>query len=164
MRFDNRSDAIVVGIADYAVTDRPRLLKTSGLGSCIGVAIYDETAGVSGLLHFMLPDSSETSGNYADAKFADTGIPSLLEAFTAAGGVPDRSWAKIAGGASMVEFDAADRSIGDRNLEAARRELAARSIAILETDVGGDFGRSLEFDGETGTLTVNSADRSKRLL
>lgn len=31
-----------VGIADFAVTDDGALLTTSGVGSCLGVGLYDE--------------------------------------------------------------------------------------------------------------------------
>lgn len=151
-------DAIPVGIAEYAVTDGTASLKTSGLGSCIGVVVHDEFAGVSGLLHFMLPEADGAGSRYQPAaKCADTGIESMLSEVTALGGDPARSWAKVAGGATMVDFHQTDRSIGERNVEAVRRELDVHDIPIRGTDFGGGYGRSLEFDPATGTLTVNSA-------
>ncbi|HML25802.1 MAG TPA: chemotaxis protein CheD, partial [Methanomethylovorans sp.] len=46
---------IVVGMADYAVTRSPEKLTTLGLGSCVGIALYDPVTKIGGLLHIMLP-------------------------------------------------------------------------------------------------------------
>ena len=50
---------IRVGIADLNVTFEPRKLITVGLGSCIGIAIYDMNVKIGGLAHIMLPDSTQ---------------------------------------------------------------------------------------------------------
>ena len=50
-------DLIKVGMADYKVGAAPSTLISYGLGSCIGLSLYDPTAKVGGLLHYMLPDS-----------------------------------------------------------------------------------------------------------
>ncbi|RLM40499.1 chemotaxis protein CheD, partial [Haloferax sp. Atlit-105R] len=70
-----QSGRIKVGIADYAVSSDQSTLTTSGLGSCIGVALYDPATGVSGLAHAMLPEI-EPGGE--PAKFADSSIELLL--------------------------------------------------------------------------------------
>ena len=67
--------------ADFQVSNDPRVtLVTYSLGSCIGVAIWDPTARVSGILHYMLPDSSISpeKAKTGPAMFADTGIPRLF--------------------------------------------------------------------------------------
>ncbi|MFP8954614.1 chemotaxis protein CheD (plasmid) [Natrialbaceae archaeon A-arb3/5] len=158
-------DPILVGIADYALTTADDSLKTSGLGSCIGVAVHDEFAGVSGLLHFMLPGAAEVAGDGRPAaKFADTGLTAMLSEFEALGGNAARSWAKVAGGATMVEFEQGAESIGERNVAAVRRELDAYGVSIAGTDFGGNRGRSIEFDPESGTLTITCADGVERRL
>ncbi|MEY7851688.1 chemotaxis protein CheD [Natrarchaeobius sp. A-rgal3] len=164
-RHDPSEGAILVGLADFAVTDESLSLKTSGLGSCIGVAVYDEFAGVSGLLHFMLPSAAAAnSRHHPDAKFADTGLSSMLSAFRDMGGEPARSRAKSAGAATMVDFDGTDRTIGERNVDALCRELEASGVTVAATDFGGQYGRSIEFDPETQTLTVTRADGVERVL
>lgn len=164
---DVRSDRepIAVGIAEYALTDRRRPLSTSGLGSCVAVAVHDADAGVSGLLHFMLPQATESKGRHdAEAKFADTGIESLLAEFEEYGGEPSRSWAKLAGGASMIEFSRSERSIGERNAAAATATLTDRGVSIVGTDFGGHSGRSVVFSPETGELIVKSASGEENRL
>lgn len=163
---DRDADGMIpVGTAEYALTNDGAPLKTSGLGSCIGVAIHDAAADVSGLLHFMLPAAADANGSHhPDAKFADTGIESMLAEFVARGGDPARSWAKLAGGATMLDLHRIEPPIGERNVVAVRRELESADVRIIETDFGGYHGRSLEFDPATGTLTVTSADGVTRRL
>ena len=52
-------DLIKVGMADYKVGAAPSTLISYGLGSCIGLSLYDPKAQVGGLLHYMLPDSKQ---------------------------------------------------------------------------------------------------------
>ena len=50
----NLDEMIKVGMADLKVGKSPDVLTTLGLGSCVGVAIYDPVTKISGLLHCML--------------------------------------------------------------------------------------------------------------
>ena len=65
---------IKVGMADLKACKCPDALTTLGLGSCVGVALYDPVTKIGGLLHCMLPDSTQFRNNSNIAKFADTGI------------------------------------------------------------------------------------------
>ena len=71
-------ETIKVGMADLKVAHAPDSLTTLGLGSCIGLTLYDPVAKVGGLVHFMLPDSTKLKNNTNIAKFGDTGIKELL--------------------------------------------------------------------------------------
>lgn len=150
-----------VGIADYAVTADGALLTTSGLGSCLGVGLYDEEAGIAGLAHVMLPTAPEEPPN--EAKFADTGVTAVLRTMCREGASPEGTTAKLAGASAMFEFDSQDEPIGERNVAVARATLDAADIPVVATDVGGGSGRSLRFDGTTGSLVVKSAGTERRL-
>ncbi len=79
------SEQIRVKIADYAVKKEEGMLITVGLGSCVGVALYDSFAKVAGLAHILLPDSALFKTPSNPAKFADTAIPLLLEQMISVG-------------------------------------------------------------------------------
>lgn len=141
-----------VGIAEWAVTTTGEQLVTEGLGSCLGIALFDDRAGVAGLIHVKLPtpDDHERASR---ATFADTGIDLLIEEMEREGASRHRLEAKLAGGSAM--FDFSERTgLGTRNVEQARERLSALSIPVVGTDVGGDRSRSLRFDGTSGELTV----------
>ena len=65
---------IKVGMADMNVCSGDDSIITLGLGSCVGVVLWDPSAKVCGMVHVMLPDSTAISQNTNRAKFADTGL------------------------------------------------------------------------------------------
>ena len=68
-------------MADFAVSNSPNLILTTySLGSCLGIAIYDEVARAGGLLHTMLPDSQlqPHKALLQPGMFVDTGLDALL--------------------------------------------------------------------------------------
>jgi len=124
--------------------------------------LYDEISKKAGLLHIMLPDSSLSRTETVNkAKFADTGVKELIIQI----GVPSyRLKAKMAGGAQMFQFSSARDTmrIGPRNVDAIREQLSLHRIPLLAEDVGGNSGRTIEFDPSTFQLhirTVNVGDR-----
>lgn len=159
-------EMIKVGMGDLKVCRYPDALTTLGLGSCIGVALYDPMTKVSGLLHFMLPDSTQIRNNSNRAKFADTGIEDLIDEMRKLGANPTRFVAKIAGGAQM--FSTIGTSdvlcVGQRNAEAAKRELARRRIRLLSEDTGLDYGRTVEFYSETGEYKIKSIGKGTKVI
>jgi chemotaxis protein CheD len=152
---------VKVGIADYETAVEGETLVTSGLGSCVGIALYDAENGVAGLAHAMLP---RNDGDENEAKYVDTGVPALLDEMRRSGADPDRVRAKMAGGSAMFDFSSADGTIGERNAAAARHTLDRLGIRLVAADVGGDHGRSLALDAATGQLTVRSANAGETTI
>jgi chemotaxis protein CheD len=149
---------IKVGIADLNVAYSPDKLITVGLGSCVGIAIYDKAAGLGGLAHIMLPDSSQFNKITNEIKFADLAIPILVDNMIKKGAKLKNMRAKIAGGASMFNFS--DKSIvmdiGNRNGIAVKDALRILSIPIVAEDIGGNKGRTLIFDTVSGVLSIRT--------
>jgi chemotaxis protein CheD len=156
-------ERVKVGIAEYQVASDGAVLTTSGLGSCLGVAIYDPESGVAGLVHVMLP-SKEGSDSDNDAKFADSGIRQLVSDLQRRGADRENLVAKIAGGSDMLDFSETGSGIGDRNAEVGRQTLEEFDISLEGTDVGGEHGRSLRLETDTGDLVVKSANRESLRL
>lgn len=128
------SQVIKVGIAQMDVVKIPNTIRTSGLGSCVGVVLYDETKKIAGLVHIMLPESSLGRTETINvAKFADSGIQALIAMLKLEGVQPFRLKAKIAGGAQMFKFtsDKDTMRIGPRNVEAVKRELKKMAFLLL---------------------------------
>lgn len=160
---DADPERVKVGIAEYEVTDGNVELTTSGLGSCVGVGLYDERTSAAGLIHVMLPTADEMQDG-KPAKFADTGTELLIEEMERLGARTGDMVAKIAGGSDMLDFSEGGSGIGDRNVKQVKATLEERGIPIVGEDVGGDHGRSLRLEAATGELTVKSANRTNRRL
>lgn len=160
---DRSQERLKVGIAEYEVTTAGADLTTSGLGSCIGVALYEASAEVAGLVHVMLPSAEDVSDSNP-AKFADTGVELLVEEMEGEGASTARVEAKLAGGSDMLDFSENGSGIGIRNVEQVEQTLESLNIPIVAKDVGGDHGRSLRLDGETGDLVVKSANKGSKTI
>jgi chemotaxis protein CheD len=149
---------IRVGIADLKTAEPPNKLITVGLGSCIGIAIYDSLTKVGGLAHIMLPDSTQFTNVNNPMKFADLAIPLLLEKMQKEGASKNRLKAKIAGGASMFNFS--DKSmimdIGNRNGISVKNVLKEIGIPIVGEDTGGNKGRTMVFDPGNGIVQLKT--------
>ena len=90
------ASTIKVSMADLKVAKAPDSLTTLGLGSCIGLTLYDPASKIGGLVHYMLPDSTKLRNNTNIAKFGDTGIRELYNQMIKNGANPRRMVAKIA--------------------------------------------------------------------
>ena len=165
-------DRVKVGVAEYAATTGESTLVTSGLGSCVGIALVDTDAEVAGLAHAMLPSIEDRGAAEATdggegrpaGKYVDTAVPGLLDAMADRGADPANVEARLAGGSAMFDFSSADGGVGDRNVAAAEAALQERGIPLVATDVGGDYGRSLTLDEATGSMSVRRAHGDTRTI
>lgn len=165
MILSNISDVIKVGIAQMDVVKVPKTIRTSGLGSCVGVVIYDDSKRIAGMVHVMLPDSSLGRTETINvAKFADTGVKALVELLKREGAQSFKLKAKIAGGAQMFQFtsDKGSMRIGPRNVEAVKEQLKKLNIPIVAEDTGGNSGRTIEFNPDTNKLNVRTVNQGVR--
>lgn len=149
---------IKVGMADLHASFHPCIITTLGLGSCVGVALYDSTTKVSGLAHVMLPSSTQARNNTNIAKFADTAIVKLIEDMIKLGARRERITAKLAGGAQMFAFNQSSDliRIGARNVIASKEILADLRIPVLAEDTGGNYGRTVELHSENGKFMIKT--------
>ena len=155
---------ITVGIADLNVAKAPDTLVTYALGSCVGVCLYDKDRKIAGMVHVMLPLSTEAASGGGDNKrrYADTGIKELVELMVRQGASKAGMTAKIAGGAQMFKVASAAFNIGERNIAAVKKVLAAYGIRIVAEDTGLDYGRTQFFHAETGTMEIRAATKGTK--
>ncbi|SDN19498.1 chemotaxis protein CheD [Acetanaerobacterium elongatum] len=164
------SNLVTVGISDMNVVNKPDRLITYALGSCVGICLFDVKVGVGGMAHIMLPSSTECVQNDNKMKFADTAIVLLIRRMEQAGASKARMTAKIAGGAQMFKMDGTYglndniMNIGKRNVAAVKKALADANIRIVAEDVGLNYGRTVEFDVQSGIMTVRSIGKANVTL
>lgn len=156
------NNMIKIGMAEMDLCSSPDAITTLGLGSCVGVVLYDPTKKLCGMVHVMLPDSTKIKNNENIAKFADTGIEELLRRMLAHGATKRSLIAKIAGGAQMFAFKSDNDMlrVGDRNVEAVKEKLAALQIPVVAQETGSNVGRTIEFYPESGELLIKSVGKT----
>lgn len=155
-----------VRIAHYAVARGSGRLVTIGLGSCVAIALHDGRFRVAGLAHVLLPDPSVARDADNPARFASTAVPLLVDAMRALG-ARGALTGKLAGGAALfgnMLSGGTGGQMGQRNIAAARAALAAAGIPLLAEETGGNSGRSVVLDVNTGALTVKSVRGGERVI
>ena len=159
-------DMIIVGMADLNAVKNPGALTTLGLGSCVGIALYDPVSKVAGLAHIMLPDSTQIQNNSNAAKFADTATIRLIFIMQRLGARKELLKAKIAGGAQMFDFHTTNEAlrIGDRNVEATLKFLALHGIPVIARDTGLNYGRTVELYAENGKFLIKTIGHGSRFI
>jgi chemotaxis protein CheD len=159
-------EVIKVGMADLKLVKAPGILTTLGLGSCVGIALYDKYNKIAGLAHIMLPSSKEIKNNDNKAKFADTGIELLIEKMVKEGALKKNLSAKIAGGSQMFSFNNTNNilKIGERNVLATKEKLKELNIKIISEDTGGNYGRTIELNSDDGSLLVKTIGHGIKVI
>lgn len=155
------SELIVVGISDLQIARDPDVLITYALGSCVGTCLYDPLLHIGGLSHVLLPQSSICNDNNL-MKYADTAIVELVRVLKKAGAEKYRLTAKIAGGAQM--FKTAGPGMGERNIASVKEELRKLNIPIIGEDTGKNYGRTVEFHPDDGTVYIKSVMHGNSVL
>ncbi|AKB20263.1 Chemotaxis protein CheD [Methanosarcina sp. WWM596] len=153
---------VMVGIGDCAIARSPVKIKTSGLGSCLGITLYDRQKKIGGLLHTMLPNIKGARIKDNPAKFTDAGIEYIVDEIIQMRGSKKKLGAKIVGGASM--FDNSHMNIGERNIKSARETLNRLGVEIIAEDTGRNYGRTIIFDTFTGDLLIKTILRGDKVI
>lgn len=146
---------MLIKIAEIAVVSDSVVLKTT-LGSCVGVILHDGESCTSGIAHILLPQ--RLRDDLAVGKYADTAIPNLLSRLLKQGVDKSKIRAYLTGGADMFCWSEDKRiaTVGEKNIDAAKRILADLHIPIVFEETGGNCGRTVLFDNRGGTIHVKT--------
>lgn len=162
------NEPLAVGLGELKGSRDPEAqLVCYGLGSCIGLALWDARSRAGTMAHIVLPDSALSRGPVVQpAKWADTAIPAALALMAELGASRSTTVARIAGGARMLNVVGAGSrlDIGARNIEAVREALRRHDLRLAAEDVGGTWGRTLSLNVGTGRLVVSTAGRGEQEL
>lgn len=159
----SRSQALRAG--ELRAAEAPGRLVIHGLGSCVAVFVYDPGTRIGGLAHILLPTAPPKIVD-RPGRYAPTAVTTLLDETLRLGARRSALLAKVTGGSRMfnLDGDTARPAIGQRNIEAALQALELARIAIVATDVGGDYGRTVEADLADGGLTIKTVRGAPRLI
>lgn len=158
----------LVGMAELYAVKGTAKYTCLGLGSCIGLALWDASVDVSGMIHIMLPEKFPNKPIDKIGKFADTGIPELIQQMEALGASKRRLVAAYAGGAQVFKFGSSTAGskleVGARNALATKEILGQLGIRVIGQDVGGTLGRTVTYDTATGEIRVRTVTGGEQSL
>lgn len=135
-----KSGSIYVHQGSYAVSADPNDVLTTVLGSCVATCLFDHQAGVGGMNHFLLP---ETSGDDVGTRLYGVNLMELLiNDLLRRGADRSRLQAKLFGGGNIIKSAS---GIGLQNMNFARKFLADEGVPCLAESLGGPCGRRIRF-------------------
>jgi len=148
---------LTVEIADLEIGTGNMLLVTTGIGSCVAIALHDAESRVGGLAHVLLPHAALSSRPSRPGKFPATAVPAMLARMRELGARGEIS-ARLIGGASMFGglLPSGAVGLGVRNVKAARQACVEHAVPVVAEAVGGTMGRSVFFDVATGRVQVRN--------
>ena len=157
-------NSIPVGLGEIQISRDPRdVLVAYGLGSCLGIGMYDPGLHLAGMLHALLPLHPDGNHDHSP-RYVDSGIVTLLAEMLRAGASRTRVVIRMAGGANMLVAPGFQQSfnIGSRNVESAIATLASLQLPLSSKEVGGNSGRTVRFYIADGRMTIRTMGNQER--
>lgn len=151
-------------MAEFKVIHNPCMLEALGIGACLAICLRDEKTKIAALAHVMLPEGKNIPPEVNPMRFVDKAIDAMLSSMVSLGCQKSDIKAKICGGADMFPNVPQLSETGKRNIEAARKKLAEEGIEIIAEDVGGNCGRSVYFDTETGEVIIHKIRQQEKRI
>lgn len=155
---------LFVNMGQMHVLKAEGLLTTVGLGSCIGLTLYDPVTKVGGMAHVFLSQSRKPEeAARLPGKYADTAVPALIKLVVSAGAQRSRLVAKMAGGAHLFpNLSSGGKTVGDQNIAAVTQHLKTAGIPLLAQDVAGAHGRKMKMSVSSGVVVVTAIGKEPR--
>lgn len=151
-------NTIEVNMAAMEIAQSPARLITRGLGSCLGITLYDPGKKIGGMVHPMLPDIDKAKIKSNPSRFVNSAIRNMCAELEKRGCARNQLIAKIFGGAHMFGFITADSilNVGQKNIEVAQTIFKEMGITVVASEIGGSFGRTIELNLEDGKVLVKT--------
>ena len=138
----------------------PYILQVLGLGSCVAVTFYHQKTKSGIMAHVVLPsrDREDQKTPHLKGKYANIAVEELVNWAMKNKISASELEIKLVGGAKMFKNTVSDvLNISDRNIESITSELAKHNLKAKKTELGGNKGRSIFFNLETGEIKIYHA-------
>jgi chemotaxis protein CheD len=136
---------VVIQPGEYYVTGKDEIIATV-LGSCISVCLKDETNGIGGMNHFMLPGDFR-SADVFDSQSARYGMYAMElvigDIIKMGGGRGDLTAKVFGGGHVLASLSNTGQAVPRANIDFVKSFLSMEGIRIINSDVGGQCGRKV---------------------
>lgn len=155
-----KKDAMTIMPGEYYVSTKGELISTL-LGSCISVCLYDSIAGLGGMNHFLLPESTGKNSNgneeglYRATRYGVSAMEVLILKLQVNGADRERLQAKVFGGGHVLSLKHSPLGVGERNIRFIRDYLRTEGIKVANQDTGGEYSRKVLFNTEDFSVRLS---------
>jgi len=177
-------------MGEWSISDSENCeLVISGLGSCIALCLYEPILKIGAMAHIVLPSTSSRNiqenstlifENYHSARYADEAVDILIKAFESISSFnikqKTKLKAKLAGGSQMFSGESQLNknknqnikqgfpTIGTNNINSVINKLENVKIPIISSDLGGNNGRTVNFDIQNGMLYIKKIGLNEKII
>jgi len=131
---------------------------TTLLGSCVSVCLWDSRLKQGGMNHYMMPYWN--GSGLASPKYGNIAIDKLIKVLLSNGSRREDLVAKVFGGAALLNTSDCVFNIGKRNIEIQHRMLLDEDIVVIAKSLGGDKGRKLIYNTNTGVVKMKFVQKT----
>ncbi|GLR64336.1 chemoreceptor glutamine deamidase CheD [Marinospirillum insulare] len=150
--------AVKVLPGEFYVTQQELLLVTV-LGSCVAACIRDESLGLGGISHFMLPrEHFDRDLVGCSIRYGSHALEVLINELLKRGAKRENLEAKVFGGGNVLAADGS-QIIGERNAEFLLSYLEAEKIPVVSQSLLGAYPQKVYFFPTSGRVLVKKLKR-----
>lgn len=154
---------ILYALTGYVETGNAQtVLKSSAVGSCVVVVVYDVKLITGGMAHIMLPGKSPDNSIYSKTRFAENAIASLIHEMEFNGSKHDNLLFCILGGANVLKRE--NDTISTSNVESVIKILSSKNYSIVKKSVGGTERRSVTLLVSSGKVVYTIGNSEEMLF
>jgi chemotaxis protein CheD len=149
-------------MSQMKVSKDPNLTLTiPNIVSGLGIAMYDSSKKVGGIVHSILP-RCRTSSDSNPLKYVDSSITLLVQELEKNGAVRSQIHIKLVGGAKILS--AAGMPMGEKNIEAAKGAITREKLSVKGLDIGGNVKRTLTLNLANGEVVVERFNEGTKII
>ncbi len=155
-------EIIYVLTGEVKVGTVDEILKSSAIGSCVVVSVYDSKLQIGGLAHIMLPGNAPKNSNYPKTRYAADAIEDLMNQMNSNGAESKGIDVCVIGGGNVLKRE--NDSIAQSNIDSVIEILQEKNFKITAKSVGGTDRRSVTLNNETGCVKFTIGDEAEMIL
>jgi len=157
--FDRENNTVAAKIlpGEYYVTTENELVTTV-LGSCISACIRDTVAGVGGMNHFMLPETTQHRLNEGvesvvgnATRYGNYAMEHLINMILANGGKRKNLEVKLFGGGKIIPTLG---DVGAKNIDFVLEYIDTEALKLVSQDLGDIYPRKVIYFPQTGKVRM----------
>lgn len=143
---------VTLKIGECFASKHERMLRCTGLGSCVGVFVYDRVTKIGGGAHVFLPSTNFNKKQYSFSLCNDL-LDALMQRMESLGANLKGVTAKVTGGAKLMQQL---KSLGEQNTSDVLKYFMNKGIYVAVNDTGGKESRSVFFNTYVGDVEVKT--------
>ncbi|GFO55046.1 putative chemoreceptor glutamine deamidase CheD 2 [Geomonas sp. Red276] len=163
MTADDQPATVYLKPGGLVIASQPTLVTTL-LGSCVAVTLYCPRLRVGAICHAVLPACRRSPCRECQvegAKYVLCAVRLMLRDLAERGINRSEIQAKLFGGAEMFNCRGKGGSVGKQNADLALRLLQDEGIRLVSHDFGGERGRKLIFNTDSGEVYLKKLKKSE---